>query len=103
MDVLELRFESASFPTGAPFQLVPFVNGRNLLELPSRDRKTNAGPKEPRSGYRLVGAKHAGLAVYEGTPPDLSDLQPRPEPHEAAVLGCVCGDTYCSPLMAQIS
>ena len=91
MDVLDLRFEPANFPTGADQQLVPFINGESLLAMSVSQRNTKTVPG------------HAGLAVYDGDVPELSGLEPQQEPHETAVLGCICGDAYCSPVLATIS
>jgi hypothetical protein len=102
VDVLELRFEPASFSTGADRQVVPYVNGTSLLTLSLPVRRTKAGPKRRSDRHVRLADGHAGLAVIDGTAPDLADLAPRREPHEAAVLGCECGDTGCSPVMATI-
>lgn len=102
VDVLQLRVEPAQFPSGAARQLVPYINGRSLLELHEQARTNKAGrgsKRGSRSGRRSSG--QAGLAVY-GPSVDVSDLRPEAA-DETPVLGCVCGEAGCHPVMAEIS
>lgn len=99
-DVLELKIQPAEFPTGATRQIVPYINGRSVSELHVESRKSQARRVGKRKGKTNGG--HAGLAVQETT--DLSDLRPKPGlTHQAPVLGCICGEAWCDPVLAEIS
>ncbi len=103
MDVLDLRLEPAAFATGEELQVVPYVNGRSLLEIPVEAARTKAGPKRRAPVAARLGDGHAGIGVAAGAPPDLSGLRPGQQAHDAPVLGCACGVTGCSPVRATIA
>jgi hypothetical protein len=99
MDRIEFRREEASFATAAQAQIVPYVNGTSLLSLPVQRKRTKAGPNR-RARLEPLGDGHAGLAVPA---PELAELRAPDVPREAPVLGCSCGVTECSPLIALIA
>ncbi len=102
LDVIAFSVARSEFPTGADYEIVPVINGRSLLDIPAPARRTKAGPRSRPGASLALREAHAGLAVFEGSRPDLSTLEPTDHPHDAAVLGCVCGVTECGPVLATI-
>jgi hypothetical protein len=93
-----VAFQVRRAPTGPTLLLMPVIDGIDLLDLVSA-YEVHAG-WDPAGGY--AGLSLERPAVVDLTRYLLGRQTPRPGPR-VPLLGCVCGDAGCWPLVAAVT